>query len=431
MSDSAAISETSAPSLPAAPPRGARLKESVLNIGLRAITLGSKFVLLLFMARYLSTEALGLYGLMATSVSLSLYFIGFEFHVFNARELIAADRQQLPALLRDQFAFHAVTYLGAFPLLLVLFWVDLLPWKFAPWFFGVLVVEHLSQEAYRVFLALSRPLVANVVLAFRGGLWVYVAVALMWFEPSTRLVTTVWGGWFAGALISLALTAWLLRDLPWRTLRGKRIDWAWIGRGIRGAIPFLGSSLAISGIDSLDRYFIKFFHGESLVGAFSFFATLANAVQVFVFTGVIMILYPKLIGAYQRRAFDEYRTTMKEMRQGVLIGLAVLLTLAAVGVFPVLWLVGKEFFREHLTVYWILLASVAAVCLSMLPHYALYARGADRAIIVSALVAVAVSALCNWLLVPTYGAQGAAASTLAANVAMGLSKVFALKALES
>ena len=143
------------------------IKNGVIGVGLRSITLASKFILLVYMAKLLSPEQIGVYGIFVATISYALYFLGLDFYVINTREILAkSDKKEKARLVRDQLAFHGVVYIFVLPMLLVVFMAGLLPWKYIVWFYVLLVLEHLSQEAIRLFFTLSLPIVAN-----RFGHW--------------------------------------------------------------------------------------------------------------------------------------------------------------------------------------------------------------------------------------------------------------------
>ena len=52
--------------------------ERMTNIGLRFSTLGVRFLLIFFLAKYLDAASVGYYGLFAATVSYALYFVGLD-----------------------------------------------------------------------------------------------------------------------------------------------------------------------------------------------------------------------------------------------------------------------------------------------------------------------------------------------------------------
>jgi len=399
------------------------LKTGIINVVLRGLTLSSKLVLLLFIARYLSTEELGVFGLMSVTIAISLYFLGMDFYIYNTREILAHKEGECVPLIRDQLVFHGLTYIIVLPLLLVVFAGGLISWKYIGWFYLLLVLEHLSQEASRLLITLSRSSMANVVLFFRSGAWVYVAVAAGLFLDNARGLPIIWAGWVIGILASLGLTAYALRGMAWQKVKRISIDWGWIKNGTRISLPFFCATVAMMGIQYADRYFLQHYYGEAIVGIYTFFAQIANAVQIFVFTGIIMILYPKIVAASQQGKLSEYRDLMQKLSFGVTGAVVVLVCAVAAVIKPILALVGKPIYTEHLTIFWIMLGSAVLLTCSYIPHYALYAKHRDKEIITSTVVAFGVAIVANGLLVPRYGLPGAAFATLGALAVLGGFKI--------
>src|SRR5690606_16168777 len=65
-------------------------RRTLFNIGLRGLTLSSRFLLLFALARWLSPAELGLFGLVSAIVGYGIYLVGLEFYAFATRELIRA-----------------------------------------------------------------------------------------------------------------------------------------------------------------------------------------------------------------------------------------------------------------------------------------------------------------------------------------------------
>ena len=391
---------------------------------LRGITLISKFILLLFIARYLTPADLGVWGLMNMTLGIGVLFLGMDFHAFNTREILAVEQLSFVPYLRDQLVFHGLMSLVVFPLATLAFIINVIPWHYALWFYGLLVLEHLSQESMRVLITLSRPTLANVVVFFRNGAWVYVVVTILYFTPDQRSLHVIWGGWMVGVLISILVSGFALKNLPWGILRENPVNWFWIRGGFKVALPFFSSSLAFLGIQNMDRYFLKLYFDESYVGIYTFYLSISNVIYVAIYTGIIMILYPKLVASYQHCDYTEYNVLMKKMTWGIIGALLVLIGLAYVLIDPILQLVDKQPYTANKGIFAYTLAFTAILTLSNIPHYALYVRHRDKGIIFSTYVAFLVALIANMLLVPEYGLQGAGAATL-----IGMCVIFILKGL--
>lgn len=396
------------------------LKLGFLNACLRAVTMGSKFLLLFFLARYLTPGQVGEYGLVVATVSAAIYLIGLDFYVFNTREMLAGKKSEWARLIRDQLALHLVVYVVVMPLLLTVFFTSTLPWRFAAWFYIILVLEHLSQEAYRILVTISRPLLGNLVMFFRAGAWAYAVIALMATHPSTRGLYTVFAAWATGVGISILITIYSFRGMGWRDAISMPVDWEWIKRGIKISLHFAIGTLALRGIVTIDRYILEHYAGTTSVGVYVFYSGIGNAVQEFVNTGLIVILYPKIIAAYQQGHFDEFRALVRRMAVGSTVAVIALAGIAAVAIYPVVSLLHKPIYGEHLVTYWVILGSAVAAILGLTPHYVLYARHQDRAIVLSGIIAFVIAIAANFLLVPRYKELGSATATLIAMASLGI-----------
>lgn len=403
------------------------IKISIFNLILRSLTLASKFILMLFIARNFSPEDLGIFGIMSVSTTLLLFIVGLDFYIFNTREILAREKTEIGRLIRDQFVFHCLVYILILPFCVFLFEKGLLPWKYIFWFYLILIFEHLAQEANRLFITISRPIMANIILFFRSGAWVYAVILFYTYKDSSTNLSWIWLGWTIGGFISLCIAVYGLREINWHDVKRHSVEWNWIMKGIKDSIPFFGATLALKVLEYADRYFIKYYHGEAIVGVYTFYANIANVVQVFIFTGIISILYPKVIDSYQKGLEHEYNCLMKKLTLMVLISTILLTVLAGVGIFPVIFVIKKQIYFEYISSYFVLLISVAISVVSQIPHYGLYARKKDKAIWISSLVAVIVALLMNRFMVPSYGIIGASISTLVGMTILGLIKLLALR----
>lgn len=399
------------------------IKTSLINIILRTITLASKFILMMFMAKYLMPEDIGIYGLMTVTLGLTIYILGMDFYVFNTREILKGNEEDKGIFIRDQLIFHGILYVIILPLISTVFFIWILPWRYIVWFYVLLICEHLAQEAYRLLTTLSRPVLANLILFLRSGIWIYGFVGFAFFFENARNIKYIWLGWSLGALLSIIITVLVLkRNVIWNKPSRVPINWLWIKKGLITSLPFFGGTLAFKLMEYADRYFIKFYHGEEMVGIYTFYFSFANVVQVFIFSGVIMILYPKIVYAYQQGDLVEYKTLMLKMSKSIIISGICLMFLAVVGIQLVLYLLDKGIYRHYVTAYYILLIAVYINVIGQIPHYVLYFRKKDRVIIISSIAALILAIISNFYLVPQYGLNGAAISSCIAFFIVGLIK---------
>lgn len=371
----------------------------ILNIALRLGTLGSRFLFIFFLARFLEPAQLGLYGLLTATVGYSLYLLGFDFYTFTTREVLKRERQEWGGLLKDQGVLSLLLYAIFIPLLSMIFIKGLLPWHLFGWFFALLILEHLNQEIGRLLIAISEQLWASALLFVRQGTWAIAVIALMTLQPSTRSLDYVFCMWTAAGLIAVLTGTSRLMNLGiggWQ----KKMDWNWIATGLKVSVPFLVATLAVRGVFTLDRYWLQSLGGLEVVGAYVLFMGISGTLMAFLDAGVFAFSYPGLISAHHKQQPDVFRQNMHSL----LIQTAMLsLAFAAVSLLllsPLLDWLGNPIYAQQRYLYPWLLVAMILNALSMVPHYALYAQGIDRPIIHSHLASLLVFVGATWLFAP-------------------------------
>lgn len=394
------------------------LAHSTILFLLRGLTLGSKFLLLVYIAKVLPTKELGVYGIFTATLTYALYIIGLDFYTYVTRELLGRPVERWTPLIRDQIIFQIIVYIILMPFLLLVFIKGVMDWKYAVWFYILLTLEHLSQEAYRLLIVMQRPVLANVALLFRMGAWGYVALAFMWFSQPLRQLSTVFGTWLSGVTLGLIISWTGLRTLNWSEIRKVPICWNGMRSGVRVAITFLAGTLALRGVYTADRYFIQYYLGDCEVGIYMFYLGITSAVQSILEGGVLAQYYPELVSAYRYGFTSKAKSIIRSMTNRILISLSLLSVAIITLIGPIVNYVNKKTITDHKMMLWILLASTWLWSLSMIPHYRLYALGFDRQILVISLLVFLLAIFLFYQLIPLFGELGAPFALTAAGTLM-------------
>lgn len=398
----------------------------LLSLGLRAATIGSKFLLIISIARILPTEQLGVYGLFTATVNYSLYVVGLDYYTYTTRELLGRPLSEWAPLIRDQAIFYCIVYVVCFPLLLVLFGTGLMPWKLVGWFYIVLAIEHLSQELFRLLVALKRPLLANFIAFLRLASWVYAVLFLYWYTDISKDLTVIWWGWSLGGLAAVGVGLYtLFTQLDWSTLHTTAIDRNAMKSGLKISTRFLVATLSLRAVFTLDRYWVESFGTLREVGIYSFYMSMANSISSFLEAGVVMIHSPKIIQAYQRGDIPLYDSHRASMKNALFVWLFFLSLGIVLLMGPLLAFIGKTEFNAQIEVLYWLMGSVVLLGLSNIPHYDLYAKRKDRVLVASAVLSFISFAIFVWPLSMKWGMAGvASATTLSMAILLILKWVF-------
>ncbi|MFN3453899.1 MAG: hypothetical protein ACK41T_02990 [Pseudobdellovibrio sp.] len=350
------------------------------NILLRGLTLSSKFLLVFYLAKFLEPSELGLYGLISATIGYALYVLGLEFYTFSTREFIKTPATEWGNYLKAQIYLTLIIYIVFLPALSLIFTFKVLPLSYLGWFYLLLIFEHLTQELNRIFIAISKPFLASVILFIRSALWILFVIPFMYKFESTRDLNHVFLFWAGGGIMAFTFSALILSR---RKLGGweKPVDWVWIKKGLKVALPFLISALAIRGIFTLDRYFLDNYMSLHAVAAYVLFVSMANAMISFLDSGVFVFLYPELISAHANGHKQLFNQIMKKLTLQVVLTTASFSFLAGFGVNIVLQLLNRpEYLDQSWQFKWIMMA-MSCYSIGLVPQYGLYALGRDKEII--------------------------------------------------
>lgn len=361
----------------------------VLNIALRASTLLAKFLLVFILARFLEPAEVGVYGLFTATIVFALYVVGLDFYTFTTREILQHKRAEIGVFLKSHASLCAVLYLVFLPLGLAIFAGGLLSWELAPWFFYLLVLEHLNQEASRLMIATGSPMWASVLVFFRSGLWAFAVAVLMVVDPQFRHLHFVFQAWAVGASVGLLVGWWRLSVAGignWQ----ESVNWAWIRRGLRVAIPFIVATLALRGLSTFDRYWFQGLVDTDTLGAYVLFGGICSALLSFLDAGVFAFIYPALIKSWQARDSAAYVSSLRKLALHTLVLSTAFSCVASVVVRPLLVWLEQPLYLGHIALFFYLLAASVLSALAMVPHYGLYAQGHDRPIIHSHILGLVI-----------------------------------------
>ncbi|MCP5147006.1 MAG: oligosaccharide flippase family protein [Pseudomonadales bacterium] len=363
------------------------LLSRLANIVLRGLTLACRLLLILLLARFLPASDVGLFGLFFISVNFGLTLAGLNFHSYSNREAIGADGHGKSQLLFNQLVLYLLAYLLMLPLAVATFQAGLLPWTLFGMFLALVVIEHLSYEAYRLFVALGRPITAGVVGFFRGASWVLLIVPVFLWREDLQTLTAVLVLWLLGGLVSLLYSLAVLHRDGFTFSNGS-LDTAWIVRGLRVAAPFFLGTLAIRGIFTVDRYLVEALSDLAVVGVYTFYTGICVALLALIDAAIFSFSYPKLIHSANSGNEVEFKVRFRRLCVHCVtatLGLAAIIYVLST---PIIRLANNPIYLEYLDLFGLLLIAYCLFIIGSIPHYGLYAIKADGAILQARVVAL-------------------------------------------
>jgi O-antigen/teichoic acid export membrane protein len=315
------------------------------------------------------------------------------------------------------------SYMVVFPLLGLIFVYGLLPVKYALVFYALLTMEHLSQELFRVLVAIDKPLVAGILLFIRSGAWSYALIAAYYggfVQVQVDLQTVLWL-WVWTDTLALTGSIWVLRKLPWGELTWG-INWAWIYRGLKVSALLLVGTIALRAIFTLDRYFVEIFAGSEMLGVYTLYFSICFSLTGFVDAAVIQFHYQALVSLYQSNQHAVFKSALSDFGRQTLIAVMLLTLVAGVLIVPALELIGKPIYQQNFPIFFLMLASSSIYIIGQIPHFALYAMGQDRSNVRANVAGFIAFIVLTVILAPRYKMCGVAVALFMSVVAVWVLK---------
>jgi len=347
----------------------------------------------------------------ATTILLLVFALGMDFYSYANRAVLTPETNT-QKIIFNQFSFYAILYVLLIPLVYVIFRIAKFDLIYLWLFYIVLITEHLNYEFYRLLFVFKKSTQANINLFLRNGLWVLFASWQMYLYKEITIEQVLWY-WLVGNILALLYTLILIIGVRHK-IDKQNFEWdkKWIKSGLIVSIPYILATLAYKTIEFSDRYMIDYFLDKKQVGIYSFFANMANVLNIALFTLVISIIYPKMVTAIMNKNTVDFKKYYSQMKKetifyaiGVSVVLAILLPI-------VLMAIHKNVYLKQFYVFFLLILGNFFLNLSFIYHFVIYAHHKDWQIFKATAIAALVNILLNFLLIPLWGIAGASIATL-------------------
>ena len=373
----------------------------IINIFLRGTTLLSKVILFIFLAKYFEPDQVGLFGLIIASIAFGVYAVGFDFYTYSTRELLKYNKKKWGYFLKSQCLLHIILYLITFPLLLIIFILNFLPWSFIGLFFLILLLEHITLELSRLLITLNNQITSSIVLFFRSGFWCIGISGLMIFFEKFRTIEHILLFWVFSSIVGLVVALIFLNKINiggWN----KSFNYKWIIKGLKIAIPLLFATLIMRAIFTIDRYWVDFLSGPDMLGVYVLFIGFVSSIIPFMDAGVFSFSYPVLVKSFNLKNKKKFSEESQLLKKNTIVLSFISTLIALIVIKPILKLIDKPIYLENIFLFYWLLAVIVIYILSMIPHYLLYAQRYDKIIIKSHFIAFIIFVSSTWLISNAY-----------------------------
>lgn len=390
----------------------------MMLFALRAGATGSKFLLAIYTARYLSLSDLGVYGLLVGGTTIVPAVGGLGLTDWIVRRIVDLPLAQALPLVASRSALTVLIHLVGLPLVLLGFILAGRPLPLPVALLGsaILLLETLALQVGDVLMARRRILLAHWLLFVRQGFWPLPVIVLGLLVPEARSLKMLLSIWCAALVLTwIILFCLLLQKGRWRYVR---LQGHLLLGALRGSLLLYVKDISATVAAFADRFLISLFLGLELSGIYSLFWSIANVVHSLVSGGVVQTHIASLIGAAKERTGVEFRALERRL-QIEATSWALLFAGGLAALTPVfVTFLDRPLIQDYLPVFWLIILATLLRIGADGYGFAIYAFHRDRAIALIAVGGALASAVLNLVLTPVAGLWGSALAYVLTSAAL-------------
>lgn len=395
-----------------------RILNQLVLFALRAGSTGSKFLLAIYTAEYLSLSDLGIYGLLVGGTSIVPAIAGLGLTYGVVRRVGSLPLAQAVPMAYSRTVLSLLVHSVGQPLVLLGFFLAGLHLPLVPTLLGcaILLLDTLAAEVHEVLIARRHIFLANWLCFLRQGLWPLPAMVLGLLVPQARSLTILLIFWCGALVLTWAILCWLLLQKGlWRYVR---LEMNLVLGEWRSSLTLYIKDVSGTVSAFADRFLISIFLGLELSGIYSLLWAIANVVHSLVTYSVVQTHTASMIDAARERTADRFRALERRLQMEA-SGWALLFAVAIAAVMPmVLTHLDRPEVQQYLPVFWLILLATLLRIGADSYGYALFAFHRDRAIAWIAVTGAVLSAALNVTLMPLAGLWGASLAYILTSAAL-------------
>ena len=384
--------------------------QAVFLMGIRGISLVAKFILTLFIARYMGFEDLGLYGLIIATGFMIPAITGLGIAYIKVRESVTASQYDIVKMIYEIGRYYKWLYIG---LMVITVCVGLIEGHtaLALLILGVVFFEHINSDLYTLLLNLSKPLLANVLHFIRSAVWIFVFIVFAFFIPELREIEVLAFAWMVGGALAFVGFFLSTKDWPWSGYSSDKVKEQalipWVKSEFKESKVVYKNHLTDATVYNFNQYIITFFLGIELAGVYVYFNQIITAMCNLIRTGIIFNARPKIVRAI-KDGQEEALTIFKKCRINTMVLTAAMGILSAPALYMLTYyMVDKPMALEWFPLYGVALIYFVALLMIEVDQIVLYAKHQDKKIFRLSLINLIALVVLNIILLPFISLWGA------------------------
>ncbi|WP_151672736.1 lipopolysaccharide biosynthesis protein [Patiriisocius marinus] len=378
------------------------------SLFLRMSAMASKFVIFTILSKYFDTDTYGVYSLQATTITIAIFILGFDFYNYAIRDILL-NKERTATKVLTAMSLYAVSYVLFAVIGYVLFnQIDYFA-QYTWLLIGICITEHLNQEIYRLLLAFKKVLVANILLFIRVAGWTLYVLYKLLLEEASLGIAEILIIWLSFNAMTLVLTLIIFAKPLITNLKVATWDKSWLIKGLKVSVIFYTATIFLKIIEYSNRYVVEAVLDESAAGIFSFYSNFAMVVTIYVSTIVVSYELPDLI---ESSTTDNFVNKLKRYKKLLFLHAAIASVVVVICMYPILIWQGKTEFIALWPLLLFLLGGAYLMNVSLLYHAYLYIKHREKKLLEIVIISGIINIIATWILTYYYGLYGAASAFL-------------------
>jgi len=369
----------------------------------RMSAMASKFIIFTFLSKYFTSSEYGVYSLLSTTITISIFILGFDFYNYSIRNILL-ENKNVASKVYSSFFLYIYVYVGfLFIGYLIFNQIDYLSQN-TELLILICITEHLNQEIYRMLLAFKKVLLANWFLFFRITGWsVTVLILILIFQKKLSL-SDILLIWASANCVTLLMIAIVFSKTILANLKKIKFQKQWILKGLKVSVIFYLATIALKTIEYSNRYIVEAVLDESSAGIFSFYSNFSMIIGIYISTIVVSYELPDLIISSET---EQFKIKLKSFKKQLIIHSLIASLVILVCMYPILIWQEKEVFFSYWPLIILLTLGAFLMNISLIYHYYLYINFKEKKILEIVVISGVINIISTYIFCKITGLYGA------------------------
>tara|TARA_B100001059_G_C17835333_1_gene587677 strand:+ start:2382 stop:3620 length:1239 start_codon:yes stop_codon:yes gene_type:complete len=400
-----------------------QIKHNGISISfmLRALTLATKFFFIIFLAKELTAYDFGRWIIIVASINYLVLIVGAEIYNLTLRDYIQNKNLDSIHAIYKQWKFHLLVYVV---IILTSFLLSIINNSYIFFITSlILILEHLTFEFYRYSIYVNKIISANLILFIKSACWMAITIGISFYLSGTNIFIILML-WLIGLLGCTILCFWQNRVFVKTILSQRKKAFTFhLASYYKRLLPFIILSLSIRTPFIADKYIITYFFDSSELSLYGYYFNFAMGIQS-LFEAVFVASFIPLI--LKKNKKNKIKLTNKYIFLSIPFWcLSLAFIYLSLPIFD--QYIGKTSYMIDLNLLFVIFFGQFFFSIAALIQYTLYSEHKDKSIWSGSVIFLVISILSFFILIPYYGASGAASALLISSLLLFICRLYQLR----